>query len=186
MLVVVLPYVDGPATDGHLGGLCPETLEALRADGIEPLKIAISPVDMEGYWRAISTMWQLGKTFCVVEQDIVPFPGAIAELEACPEPWCAYRYAMQTGYHAALGCAKFDASLMALYPRVLERVGEIGQPPSPPFGGPDDDGVPQRDWRRLDTRIARVLTQECGVPIHVHDRIVDHLNPRQQFRRSAQ
>jgi len=181
-MLVVVPFVDGPDTEGHLGGLQPETLAALRRDGIEPLKAAISPYDREGYWRLLSALWELKGGFTVVEQDVVPFPGAIAELEACSERWCGYRYELQTGFHAALGCAKFDASLMAEFPRALERVGELGFGPDGSRGGPDDDGLPRKDWRRLDTRIDRVLRQECGVQMHVHDHVVGHLNPVQRVR----
>ena len=181
-MIVVVPYVDGPATEYHLGGIQQKTLDALAGDGIEPLRIALNPLDMEGYWRAVSAMWALGQTFAIVEQDVVPFPGALAELQVCPERWCTFRYAMQTGYHAALGCTKFAASLMAEFPLALERAGEIGHDIGGLRGGPDDDGLPKRDWRRLDTRIDRVLRQECGVEMHIHDRIVGHLNPAQQVR----
>lgn len=173
-MIVCLPYADGPATENHLGGICPQTLAALRADGIEPLKVAISPYDPGAYWRAVAAMWALGQTFAIVEQDIVPHPGALAELERCSEPWCAFPYSLKTGFYAALGCVRFSASLLAEYPEALERVGEI-----------DDDGLPARDWRRLDTRIARVLSQDCDVRIHVHEPAVGHLNPAQHFRSPA-
>jgi len=167
--VVVVPYVTGAAPDGHLAGPQAETLAALAADGIQPQLVAIDASDATGYHRAVAALWAAGETFVIVEQDIVPFPGAIAELATCERDWCAFPYELQVGIQPALGCTKFSARLMARFPDALSRAGE-----------PDQEGLPAKDWRRLDVRLDRVL-RGYGAALHVHAGVVGHLNPSQRL-----
>jgi hypothetical protein len=48
--------------------------------------------DVWAYPDLLAEKWQAGATFVVVEQDVVPWPGAIEALLGCDQPWCAYGY----------------------------------------------------------------------------------------------
>lgn len=163
---VVVPY----ATDVRTGlqGPYPETKAALEAQGFEPWYVNTGgqPTD---YYDLLKRLWHKGETFCIVEQDIVPWPGALGALEACPQGWCGFSYQLSSGYGAWLGCTRFRAEFVRARPGVPEAIAAL-----------PDHGTPARYWGRLDTRLAEVLERE-GLKIHVHWPAVGHLNPAQQF-----
>jgi hypothetical protein len=69
----------------------------------------------------------------VVEQDIVPHPGALDELLACDEPWCAFAYDYPPfGLYAGMGCAKFSAELQLLFPTAMEETATWHDAKHPP------------------------------------------------------
>jgi hypothetical protein len=148
--------------------LRPETRAALEADGREAEYVHVggSP---EAYHGLLESVWREGRGFILVEQDIVVWPGALAALEACPEPRCGMAYSLSTGYGSWLGCARFSDRLVADNPGVFQAIDAL------PF-----DGTPRRYWGRLDTRLDTVLAQQVGAPMHVHWPAVGHLNPAQQ------
>jgi hypothetical protein len=154
---VLIPYVT----------LYPGVREAVEDDGWTPELVAVghSPT---AYHEAFAVWWADGEAFCVVEQDIVIFPGALDELRDCPEPWCGRPYSLSTGYGAYLGCTRFSASLLRSRPSLM---GDID--------GLRFDGTPRRMWGRLDTRLKQVL-EDSGISMHVHWPAVGHLNPAQQ------
>jgi hypothetical protein len=121
------------------------------------------------YWRFLADDWDIGRRFntdtVIVEQDIVPAPGVVERMLACRRPWCASPYVIGAGTVLAdgLGCTKFAARLKTRHPDLMEQVGRI-----------DDDGLPAKNWRRLDTRISRLLRQ-LGYRPHVHARS-EHLH----------
>ena len=91
----------------------------------------------------------------------------ITDLVSCPEPWCAYPYAMgPSGYETALGCTKFDESLMIKHPDLMTVVGDTKTPWSPP-----------KNWRRLDRTIFEALTNDLDYVEHKHWPPVKHHNP---------
>ncbi len=53
-----------------------------------------------GYAEFFNEVWDRGHVFIIVEHDCLPWPGAIAELWACPQVWC--------GFNTSLQCTKFD------------------------------------------------------------------------------
>lgn len=152
-MAAIVPFVPGM--------LEPETLAWADANGAIP--IVLSCVDDTDYWDLLDSHWQhwsAGDPLIVVEQDVVPADGVVDDMAACPEPWCSSPYQLGTGVwlDEGLGCTKFSADLMARHPDLMARVGEI-----------DDDGLPAKDWRRLDVRIARVL-RGLGYAPHTHRR----------------
>lgn len=146
----------------------PGVREALSADGREPEYVWVggSP---EAYHGLLERLWAEGRGWLNVEQDIVVYPGALAAMEACPEPWCGTAYSLSTGYGSYLGCAKFSDALVADSPGVFEWIAQARP-----------DGTPRRYWGRLDTRLATALHDRLGLSIHVHWPAVGHLNPSQQ------
>jgi hypothetical protein len=157
-LRVIVPYVD----------LYPETRAALEADGQTP-----EYVDVRGspsaYHEMLLRVWSEGQGFTVVEQDIVVRPGRIAELEACPEPWCASVYPISGGFITGLGHVRFSHALVRERTAVIERIDSL------PF-----DGTPRRYWGRLDTRVGQSLMDHESLRVHRHLPPLRHLNPVQQ------
>ena len=109
----------------------------------------------DGYVSLIEHLWSERETFVIVEHDIIPWPGAIDEMWACPAAWCAFPYLLSGGYDAALGCTKFDETLMrAVHYPYTER--------------------PDR-WQNAEWIIARVRDAVGFLP-HRHAPPVTHLN----------
>lgn len=152
--------------------LYPETRAALAADGWDAEYADVSG-SVTAYADLLESVWALGETVIVVEQDIVPWPGALAILRDCPSPWCGFAYELGTGYEAWLGCTKFEGRLMLAHPDAFALIDAM---PS--------DGVHPRLWSRLDTRLTAVLLGRGADPIHVHWPPVGHLNPDQKTRRA--
>jgi len=74
------------------------------------------------YWQE---RWDAGEAFINVEHDVVPWPGAIEELDACPEDWCAFGYHPRTtfeGQTVILACCKFREPFIAATLGVWEQV----------------------------------------------------------------
>ena len=157
---VVVPYAR----------LWPETKAALEADGREAIYVPVghSPT---AYHELVRDLWSQGEGFVLVEQDIAVYPGAIASLEDCPEPWCGCVYWLGTTFNAWLGCTRFSDSLVRDNPGVMEATDLLR-----------DDGTPRRYWARVDTRLTQVLNDQVGVAIHRHWPAVDHLNPDKALR----
>jgi hypothetical protein len=148
----------------HAGPIAPETTAALDASGF-PWEAADVSESQTSYTRLLERLWAAGKPFAVVEHDIVPHPGALAGLAACPEPWCAFPYQLGGIMHAGLGCARFSASLLAAAPGAVERTW-----------AESTDVHPPGFWCALDDRLSRSLRRE-GYARHVHGPPVAHLNP---------
>lgn len=150
---VIVPFVPGM--------LEAKTLEWADANGALPIVLSCS--NPEDYWDLLASQWKhwsAGESIVVVEQDVLPADGVVEDMLSCPRPWCSSPYRLGTGVwlDEGLGCTKFSAKLTARHPDLMARVGEI-----------DDDGLPAKDWHRLDVRIARVLTQ-LGYKVHAHRR----------------
>lgn len=148
--------------------LQPETRAALDSSGY-PVEYVDCRGDQSRYHGALEAAWRVGGDLAVVEHDIVPWPGALAELEACWRSWCAFPYELSVGYGSWLGCARFSASLLDAVPDAPAAVDRLR-----------DDGTPRRYWARLDTRLAQVL-EANGHRQHQHWPAVGHLNPAQRF-----
>ncbi len=158
---VVVPFVT----------LYPETKAALTEAGVTAEYINVSG-DQTAYHTLLESLWREGHGFMVVEQDIVVRPTTVSELEACPEPWCGFAYALSMGYGAYLGCTRFSDRLVAEHPGVFEAINSLRP-----------DGTPPRYWGRLDTRLKQVLEDNEQQTMHVHWPPVRHLNPSQQIPR---
>lgn len=158
MIQVVVPYAR----------LWPETRAALEADGIDARYVFTGGSD-DAYYGLLRELWESGEGWLNVEQDIVPWSGAAAQLDACPRDWCACPYELSTGPGAWLGFTKFTAAFTRARPGAVAAIDGL------PF-----DGTPRRHWGRLDTRLVQVLEDERLAP-HIHYPLVGHLNPAQRF-----
>lgn len=78
--------------------------ETFRADG-----------DL-GYSLSMTEVWERGEGFAIVEHDIAPWCGAIAQLETCPRDWCLFHYPDGGALSRGLGCTKFSDRLVREYP----------------------------------------------------------------------
>ena len=146
----------------------PEVRAAVEADGWTPEMVYVGD-DPTHYHGLLGDLWDDGESFCIVEHDIVVFPGALAEMDRCPDPWCARPYELSVGMGAWLGCTRFSADLLRDHPAAVRSIDHL-----------KPDGTPLRHWARLDTRLEQVLTREGAVK-RTHWPAVVHLNPSQKF-----
>jgi hypothetical protein len=125
------------------------------------------------YAELVAELWRAGETFVIVEDDIAPWPGAIAELEACPHFWCGFHYCLPGRWdaesddqHTALfgtnGCFKVAQEAMQAAPELCERWASHG-------------------WRTLDVALTAALRHVFGLEggpsehtFHVHRPAVAH------------
>lgn len=136
---------------------------ASTQDGV--VRAELGPAD-DAYFNLLATCWAEPGDLLVVEHDMLPTVGVVDEMLACRWPWCAspYEVANRQRITDGLGCTKFSATLKQLHPSLMQAVGEIC-----------DDGLPAKNWRRLDTRVARMLRARGLMPhlhtdsLHLHD-----------------
>jgi hypothetical protein len=155
---VVVPYAHGPYT----AGLHPEVVAALEADGYAPETVDVSGSET-AYHDLLAGLWREGRTLIVVEHDVVVYPGALAAMLACPEPWCVTPYRVNGEYEGYLGCVRFSARLLAEVPDAMDAAGQLTY------------GPPPRYWGWIDNRLAQVLG-EHGYSKHRHWPAVKHLH----------
>lgn len=157
-LTVLVPYVAGM--------LHPATRRLLRLHVPSGTLIdwrEIDRADNEAYWRLLAESWRQPGSTLIVEHDIGIRAGVIEELADCPEPYCGFPYPLDRGVMlACLGCTRFRSCLKAAEPDLLGVVGEVA-----------GDGLPARDWRRLDVRTGDELKRR-GYAMHVHQPPVRH------------
>lgn len=73
------------------------------------------------YGDMLAELWEKGEPFINLEQDVLPWPGALTELWKCSEPWCALPIIVnRLVNHTNLGCVKFSAGFIKSYPDVWE------------------------------------------------------------------
>lgn len=141
-----------PALMGH-----PEAaFLALHAEGLEPQLRALRDGHDTDYGDMYADLWKAGETFCVVEHDIVPWPGAMRKLEECRQAWCIHQYPLGTrGYlGGSIGCVKFRGTLLVATRDFARRL--VGQ-----------------SWIGLDGVIEGYL-QHLGFTAHIHEPPVAH------------
>lgn len=145
-----------PVVAAAPGMLRTETRAWAEAHGA---RIAIHEADDEAYWRLLRELWAEPGDLILIEHDIVPADGVTETMGACPRPWCSSPYRIaHTWLAEGLGCTRFASRLKDRHPDLMDRLGEIG-----------GDGMPPRDWHRLDTRLARLLL-DLGYRPHPHRR----------------
>lgn len=126
--------------------------------------------DNRAYWRMLNFLWSSEHVLddlTIVEHDMLPAPNVIEEMTSCDEPWCTSPYRCSPAdvpdLIDGLGCTSFSKALRLAHPEVMRVVSCIA-----------DHGVPAKDWRRLDVRIASVL-RGFGYEPHTHRRSI-HLH----------
>lgn len=137
----------------------------LRAEGMEP-EVRVLRGDHD-YAALIAELWSDGETFAVVEDDIAPWPGALASLRDCERVWCGFDYCLPgrwdtDGLYGTTGCYKVDARLIAAAPDLPGR-------------------WEAHDWRYLDCAVMAALRHITGLDgypmehrFHVHGPPVAH------------
>jgi hypothetical protein len=150
---VLIPYVTGMLRDETVRSV---TREA-RTVGWHVALTNIDPAADTGYWMVLRDWWAAGCGFVVVEQDVEVPEGAFAGFASCPQPWCAHPYDCGSMVNVlALGCTKFASWLCREHPDAVDVAGNLA-----------DDGLPVGSWRRMDTRLMRVL-REAEMVCHAH------------------
>jgi len=141
---------------------------ALTMEGLEVTEVVMN--DYHHYGRLVTELWQAGEGFILIEHDIVPWPGALDELEACERECCAFEYPSgpivaepRSGWCVSLGCIKFSDSL-------VQRV---------PYGHEWQN----RGWDELDGAVFATLQGE--VDVHIHQPPVAHVKARTLILRRA-
>lgn len=143
---IVVPYV---------------TLIPLAKAVLESYRLPITYVELtddDAYRRLLKLIWRARETVTIVEHDILPWPGALEEVTACPCSWGTYSYKTLGGVGIAhmLGCAKLTGKLMDALPTVWDEPGH---------------------WSGLDQRLF-FAARAAGIEPHLHRPPVIHLNPR--------
>lgn len=157
---LLAPKVVVPFTQLHA-----ETVAALAESGIPPADLLYRPMLSDtAYCELLHELWADGRTFIVVEHDIVVTPDTIPEFLACPHDWCAMAYPYRGEAKAwGLACTKFSASLIARFPDLMAEVG-----------GMQDAKHALGHWCRMDAWIWDALTRR-GVSRCEHQGTVGHL-----------
>jgi hypothetical protein len=129
-------------------------------EGLEVTEVVMA--DRLHYARLFTELWQAGEGFILVEHDVVPWPGAIAQLEACEHECCAFEYPSGGSWCRSLGCTKFSTSLVRRIPYDVE--------------------WQNRAWDELDGAVFATLQGE--VEMHIHQPPVAHVKARTLILRS--
>jgi len=121
-----------------------------------------------GYYDLLYDLWEFQEWFLIVEHDIEIHDDVIPQMEACPEPWCAFPYAGPTDgtgdplLYGSLGCTRFSSALLEAEPDFMA-------------------ALPVRNWKHLDAEIKpRLMTR--GYQVHTHWPVVLHHHVRENGR----
>lgn len=108
--------------------------------------------------------WREGKTFINIEQDIVPWPGAIKAIWDCPQEWCVYDMHLPCHWGRnlenevngiPLGCMKISAEVIKKTPGIW------------------DEPV---KWTVMDIHLTKQFLKR-GLKVHQHHPGVVNANP---------
>jgi len=139
-----------------------EAVVAVEESGHDLLRVDVSGSD-DAYWELLNDLWTTGKTFVIVEHDIVVPPTAIDELLNCPGEWCGFATPYVGTLWAGLSCTKFEGTLLKDFPDLMEIVATMS-----------DVGHDQKHWCRLDAWMHHVLEDE-EVEQHQHRGRLGHV-----------
>jgi hypothetical protein len=142
--------------------LHPTTAVLLNRHAPGHVRVPLDPADLSAYWRVLAKAWTEPGDLMVVEQDIGIHAGVLKGLQGCEQPWCGHPYSIGNLQLVCLGCTRFSAALKDAEPDLFEVVGRDGS-----------GGLPARDWRRLDVRVADELERR-GYKRHAHLPAVAH------------
>ena len=124
------------------------------------------PVQTPGeytYAEIVRKWWEAGGPFVVVEHDVVPWPGAVDQLIACPEPWCAYSY----------GAGGLDVTAETFVPDGSVPMGCFKVVPRKL--GPQPFPAEPVHWTTIDSVLSQKL-YEYGHTVHQHWPAIANLN----------
>ncbi len=118
----VIPYVEG---------MLQEATATLPAEFVR-----IEEGDESFYPSLLIDLWESGESFTVVEQDVEPLSGFLAEFDGCPWEWDVCSPTNRPGL-AWLGCVRFRSALTRRHPsamRTAQEIGDDGAPCGTPYG----------------------------------------------------
>jgi hypothetical protein len=143
--------------------IAPGVAEALDATGHAWEAVDVSGSD-DAYWTLLADLWSQGSCFITVEHDVLVRPDTLAELEACPRPWCAFAVPYLGGEYPGLACVKFDSSIISAVPDALIQSGRMS-----------NGNHPQKHWCTTDHFLQMVvLPAAVGHYKHVHGPALGH------------
>lgn len=147
-MIVVVPYVPG-----HLHE---RTVPSIVAQGYRPRLV---PVRLPNSYGLLLTMLAAeGADVCVVEHDNESRPGLLAELAACPEPYCWNPYPV-----CGMAAEQMDTPGLGHTRLRAEAWAELA-------GRPE---LAKMRYQGIDSWIARTLAA-AGISDHRHDATVLH------------
>jgi len=139
------------------------------------------------YSDLLRKLWREGGPLVIVEQDVVPPPGSIAQLLACPEEWCGHMLPAQGRLISqSFGLVKFSAALIERLPLLMDKAMarppwlrtmrslKLGEPNLFPEGG-EPTWPSTVAWPSCDIYLGRDL-MASGVAWHRHEPAVEHLH----------
>ncbi len=120
---VVIPYAESHGTTSVIDAVKLN----LAMQAITPRLVKLESV--YSYDMLFRELWAKGDPFILVEHDIIPWPGALAQLWTCPEPWCGFPYSNFGTFRSYLGCTKFEPSRLGDCPLSgeIRSFGELDQ-----------------------------------------------------------
>jgi hypothetical protein len=142
----------------------PRTAEALNTFAPDHVAVKLDPARDDDYFRVFAEAWATPGDLIVIEQDILLTEGVIEQFLACRNGWCGNPYNIAGQQLVCLGCTRFTAELKDAHPDLLDVVGLV-----------NNDGLPAKDWRRLDVRLSDELHFR-GFQVHTHTPEVEHFH----------
>jgi hypothetical protein len=109
------------------------------------------------YLKYFQERWEEEESFINIEHDVVPWPGAIDELEHCQELWCGYCYKKFELGNEYFGCVRFSQELIKLIPDVWNEREQYS-----------------KEYGNLDVHFS-TYAKKCGIKFHQHFPSVIHL-----------
>lgn len=99
--------------------VCPHTKLHPETRAALPGALFVRIKHKDHYRELLGELWEIGKSFTLVEHDVVPRPEQLAALEACDQPWCLYSYG--AGFWIpTFGCVRLSAELIAATPHLWD------------------------------------------------------------------
>ncbi len=144
--------------------LHPRTAELLDRFAPGHVRVHLDPDDPSDYWWVLAEAWATPGDLVIIEHDIGLAEGVIEQFHSCRSPWCGNPYNVAGSLLVCLGCTRFTDELKTAHPDLLDVVGLVG-----------NDGLPAKDWRRLDVRIGDELHKR-GFEVHHHSPTVEHFH----------
>ena len=155
---VICPHTDRlfPQVKTALTDNCGGTFEMVDVSGSDT-----------AYYELLCQLWADGKSFCLVEHDIVVTLGTIESMDGCGHEWCVSKYPYLRGTYWGLGCTRFRAPLLKRFPDLMDEVGEYDAP-----------GHGPGHWCTLDMAVTAALRARRLEWPHLHGE-VQHLGGSQ-------
>lgn len=136
---VVCPFVGG--------GLHPDTAVALQLSGVDVVWAKLPRDVPTAYGRLFRDLWEVGETFVICEQDVIPTAAQLLEITTCGHEWCSFNYDTDLYPPGPMfGLVRFDAAVMDRWP-LAATVATVA----------NDRFDTEAEWWHIDSLVARDL-----------------------------